>query len=220
MAHSVRSFIPAAGYDWLLPLYDPFQRWILREDAVKRPLVDQAAIQPGHRVLDIGCGTGSLTVLVKRLHPDAQVIDLDPDPKALATAVRKAARWRVTVDFERGFSDQLPVADQSFNVVLSSLMFHHLSREEKFATLREVRRVLRPGGSFHILDFGPPRTRVTSLLAHVFHRMGHSRDNIEGRIPSFMTETGFHRSEEVASRSMLVGSMSYYRGFRPAAAAS
>jgi ubiquinone/menaquinone biosynthesis C-methylase UbiE len=192
----------------------------VREEAVKRPLVEQAAIQPGHRILDIGCGTGSLTVLAKRLHPDAHVVGIDPDAKALARAARKAERWRVAIQFERGFSDRLPHPDGSFDAVLSSLMFHHLTREEKLGTLQEVRRVLRPGGSLHILDFGPPRTRFASVLAHVFHRSEQSRDNVEGRIPSFMSASGLSRAEEVASRGMVVGTLSYYRAFRPAAGAA
>ena len=68
MGQPRRRYIPAAAYDWLLPLYDPLQRWLVREDSVKRPLIQGAEILPGHRVLDIGCGTATLTILIKRLH--------------------------------------------------------------------------------------------------------------------------------------------------------
>ena len=85
METHTRHYIPAAGRDWLLPLYDPLQ-WILGGDALKRPLIEQAALAPGFRVLDIGCGTGSLTLLIKRLHPEVEVLGLDPDRKALAIA--------------------------------------------------------------------------------------------------------------------------------------
>ena len=214
MEESTRSFIPAAGRDWLLPLYDPLQ-WLLGGDALKLPLIEQAGLEPGLRVLDIGCGTGSLTLLIKRLHPQVEVVGLDPDPKALVIAKRKAERAGLAVELVQGFSDPLAYPDASFDRVFSSLMFHHLKPDEKQATLREVGRVLKPGGSLHLLDFGPPRSGFARAVAHVLQRMGHVHDNVEGRIPCLLGEAGFVRPEEVAHRSTLVGSLSYYRAFHP-----
>ncbi len=205
-----RSFLPAAGRDWLLPLYDPFQ-WILGGDAVKRVLIEQAAIKSACRVLDIGCGTGSLAVLIKRQHPQAEVVGLDPDPKALAIARRKAVRAGLGIAFDQGFGDRLPYADASFDRVFSSLMFHHLKPDEKSAMLREIRRVLSPGGSLHLLDFGPPRSTVARLLGHLLHHAEHLHDNLEGRIPSLMAEAGLVHPEELAHRNTTVGSMPSYR---------
>ena len=91
MMGSSRTYLPAAGHDWSLPLYDPIVK-LLGGDASRRALLYQAALRPGQRVLDVGCGTGTLATLVKRLHPDVEVVGLDPDPKALARARRKAAR--------------------------------------------------------------------------------------------------------------------------------
>ncbi len=214
MRHTHRSYIPAAGYDWLLPLYDPLQRWLVR-DGPKRALVSDASILPGQRVLDIGCGTGALTILARRLHPQTEVVGLDPDPKALAIAKRKSERAGAAIHFDRGFSDDLPYAPASFDRVLSSFMFHHLTRDEKLGTLRDARRVLRPGGSLHLLDFGQPGSRYSSILAHLLHRGEHLRDNIEGRIPSFMSESGFASSAEVAHRDTVFGTITYYRAIKP-----
>src|SRR5260370_40157915 len=84
-----RSNIPAFGKRWLLPLYDPLLS-ILGVSATQRRLIEQAGIRSGFRVLDIGCGTGRLAVQIKRLHPEGDVIGLDPDSEALAIAARKA----------------------------------------------------------------------------------------------------------------------------------
>ena len=86
-----KDYVPAMGHDRLLPLYDLLHR-LLGVASVHRPLVDQAGIRSGHRVLEIGCGTGNLVLLTKRLHPDAEVVGLDPDLRALARARRKAGR--------------------------------------------------------------------------------------------------------------------------------
>ncbi len=214
MEASPRSFIPAAGRDWLLPLYDPLQ-WLLGGDGLKRPLVEQAALAPGFRVLDIGCGTGSLTLLLKRSHPEVEVTGLDPDPKALAIAKRKAERAGLAIRFERGFSNPLAYPDACFERVFSSLMFHHLTQDEKLATLREVRRVLAPGGSLHLLDFGPPRSGFARAAAHVLHRAGHLHDNVSGRIPDFLAQAGFVHTEEVDHQGTLVGSLCFYRAVNP-----
>jgi ubiquinone/menaquinone biosynthesis C-methylase UbiE len=204
-----RTYIPAAGHDWLLPLYDPLLRW-LGGESDHRELVNQAGLQPSHRVLEIGCGTGNLAILIKRLYPGAEVVGLDPDPKALARARQKAEREAVSVQFDSGFSDELPYADGSFDRVFSSFMFHHLSLEEKKRTLHETGRVLAPGGSLHLLDFGGANARPEGLIARLLHRTGRLRDNVEGRIPALMREAGFADPREVAHRVTIFGRVTRY----------
>src|SRR5215471_7455841 len=95
---SSRRYLPAAGHDFFLPAYDPIM-WLLRFTRDLDRLVAQAALQPSHRVLDVGCGTGTLAVLIARRYRDIDVTGIDPDPKALARAMRKAARARVSASF-------------------------------------------------------------------------------------------------------------------------
>ena len=145
-----RPFVPGLGVEWLLPLYDPITT-LLGLGRTRHELLRQAELRPGDRVLDIGCGTGTLVVLTKTMYPQVDVVGLDPDDRALTRAARKARRANVNIQLHRGFSDALDYPDGTFDRVLSSFMFHHLGREEKARTLREVRRVLRADGSLHLL---------------------------------------------------------------------
>ena len=209
-----RSFVPAAGHDWLLPLYDPVQ-WLLGGDAVRRTVVEAAGLSAGQRVLDIGCGTGSLVVLVKQLHPDVEVTGLDPDPLALGRARRKSERAGVALDLREGFSDALPWGDDCFHCVFSSFMFHHLESQTKRETLREVRRVLVPGGSLHLVDFGGPTERPDGLLARLLHASDHLKDNFGNRMPALMAEAGFADARERGQRRTLFGRVAHYQALKP-----
>jgi ubiquinone/menaquinone biosynthesis C-methylase UbiE len=206
-----REFLPAAGRDWLLPLYDPFSK-LLGATVAHRQLVLQAKLTKGQRVLDVGCGTGNLTLLVKRLHPDVDVVGLDPDPKALQRARSKAKRQNVDVRFERGFADSLADPDRSFDCVLSAFMFHHLKRDEKAATLRDIQRVLKPGGRLHVLDFAAADEHASGLLAHLFHRHEESGGTPEPTLVEQLREAGFAAAAEVAHRRNRVSRIAYHKG--------
>lgn len=212
-----KTYVPGMGHDRLLPLYDPLCR-LLGMAKVHRPLVDQAGIRPGQRVLEIGCGTGNLALLVKRLHPDAEVVGLDPDPRALARARRKSERKALSVQLDRGFAEQLPYPDGSFDRVFSAFMFHHLGPDEKERALREVRRVLKPGSSLHLLDLGGEKAPSDGFMARLSHRNELLHDNFGDRIPTLMREAGFADPTEVAHRvRRVLGRVTYYRAVVPRA---
>ncbi|HEX7127037.1 MAG TPA: class I SAM-dependent methyltransferase [Thermodesulfobacteriota bacterium] len=218
MAEPRRRYLPAAGHDWLLPFYDPVVR-LTGGDAARRALLDQAALRPGHRVLDIGCGTGSLVVWIKQRHPEVDVVGLDPDPKALVRARRKAERAGVSVRLDRGFADALPYPAAAFDRVFSAFMLHHLEAGEKVRALGEVRRVLVADGALHLVDFGGPEARPRGLLARLFHSMHHLEDNFGGRIAALMRDAGFADVRVVARRSTLFGPVAYYRASSQGSAA-
>lgn len=143
-------YIPAAGFDFLLPAYDLLTR-VLGAPAVHAELVSGAALTGSQRVLDIGCGTGNLTLQAKRSHPDADITGCDPDALALARAHRKAGSG-TGIHFDRAYAQDLPYPDAYFDQVLSALMLHHLAEDTKTAAALEMHRVLRPGGRLHIAD--------------------------------------------------------------------
>lgn len=216
MAYAEKAYLPAAGHDWALPFYDPVTK-LLGGDKVHRELVRQAALENHHLVLDIGCGTGTLATEIKRLHPTVEVTGLDPDPKALARARRKAERARLAIRFEQGFAGELPFPNASFDRVFSSFMFHHLPADEREKMLREVRRVLAADGSLHLADFVRPDQHAHGPLAHLLHSSDHLADNSDERILALMQHAGFASTSKVASGAMLFGllQISYYRAAVP-----
>ena len=194
-----------------LPLYDPLVSLMGFGRAVQE-LISQANIERAHSVLDVGCGTGTLIVMLKRRYSAVEVVGVDPDSKALQRARKKVGRAGVSVQLDQGFADELPYGEQSFDRVFSSFMFHHLDEEERERTSREVLRVLKPGGSFHLLDF------VSNETSHgFFERLfaGHAlmKTNTSERILQLITRAGFTNVMKVKERSMLFGLMrtSYFR---------
>jgi len=214
MTERQRSFVPAAGKRWRLPFYDLMAK-ALGADGARAVLAEQAAVRPGERVLEIGCGTGSLLVLLAKAQPAATVIGLDPDPAALAIAQRKARRAGVAVQLDPGFADEMPYESGSIDRVLSSFMFHHLSAKVKAGTLREVRRVLKPGGRFHMVDFGGPDSAGRGFIARRIHTHQHLKDNEEGRVLTYLRDAGLENPQIAARRASHLGSMVYYVASAP-----
>jgi ubiquinone/menaquinone biosynthesis C-methylase UbiE len=210
-------YLPAAGRDAFLPFYDLLGA-ALGVPKVHRALVGQAGLADGQRVLEIGCGTGNLSIRAKRAHPGIELVGSDPDPLALARARRKA-RGIEGIRFEHGYGQQLPYPDASFDRVLSALMLHHLDHDTRTAAAAEVRRVLRPGGSLHLVDFaGQPHGPhgVHGFLARRVVKSGHVADNADDGIPRLLTEAGLECVEVAATDHRFMGRMGYYRATRPA----
>jgi ubiquinone/menaquinone biosynthesis C-methylase UbiE len=210
-----RRFVPAAGVDRLLPLYDWLVRLSMREKKVRGALLDAAAIGDGTRVLDLGCGTGSLVVMLKARQPGAQVAAIDPDAKALAIARAKLERAGAAVDLREAFGDALPFEAGSFDRVVSSFMVHHLTGPEKGATLRDVHRVLAPGGTLHVLDFAEKTSGGFHAIAHRLHA-GAEEDPIGTTLADRMRAAGFTGVAEIARMRTLFGAAVLHRGERPA----
>lgn len=211
-------YIPALGHAWLTNLYDPVLRATMREATFKSRLIAQAELRPGHRVLDIGCGTATLTIAVKRSQPEAEVIGLDGDPEVLRLAAAKIAAAGVTVALDQSLSDRLPYADASFDRVLTSLLLHHLTAETKRRTLAEIRRVLRPGGQVHIADWGKAQDAVMRgafFLIQLLDGFATTTDNVKGKIPEFLREAGLADVSETGRLRTVFGTLSLYRGERP-----
>ena len=204
-----RRYVPAASLDFLLPVYDPIMK-LLRFQRALAPLLAQAELQPHHRVLDIGCGTGTLAVMIKRAQPSVEVTGVDPDPRALARATRKARLAGVSIRFDRGFGDAVPYPDATFDRVFSSMMFHHVPRAQKPGVLADARRVLKAGGRLEFLDFAGG---THSLFAHMLHGRGASASADE-RLIRLMRDTGFTNVRRLRVQRTIAGAIASYQAVR------
>jgi ubiquinone/menaquinone biosynthesis C-methylase UbiE len=209
------TYIPALGFNRLTPFFDSFLKWAAKEETFKPELVKQARIQKNSRVLDLGCGTATLTILIKKSQPEAEVTGIDIDPTVLEIAKEKAARAGVNIALDLGTAFKLPYQDNYFDQVVSSLMFHHLTRENKIRTLKEVLRVLKPNSQLHIADLGKPQNALMRLPSAFMGHLEESLDNVNGLFPKIFKIAGFEDIEETARIMMMFGTISLYEGRKP-----
>lgn len=180
----------AARYDLLI--------WLVtlgRERNFRERLLAPARLQAGESVLDVGCGTGTLAIAAKRrVGSTGSVYGIDASPAMIARATKKATKAGAEVIFETGLAESLPFPDARFDVVLSTVMLHHLPRNAREQGVREMRRVLKPSGRLLAVDFGGASRHGRGPLAH-FHRHGH----VEPRaLVDLVSGTGMHVVESGA----------------------
>lgn len=208
---------PALAYGWLTPFYDPVVRWTTRERTFKSRLLVQAGICPGHRVLDVGCGTATFALAVKRACPGAIVTGLDADRTVLARAARKVEGAGDPVTLVEGRADSMPFGSGTFDRVISSLFFHHLDRSSKQRVFREIHRLLVPGGELHVADWGRPGNVVMSvafLTVQLLDGFSTTADNRQGLLPALMREAGFRAVESTHHLQTPCGTLSLCRAVR------
>ena len=203
-------YIPALRFHWLTPAYDAVVRLTTRERRFKRTLIEQAGLSQGQRVLDLACGSGTLAILVKRRFPDIEMLGIDGDPAILARARRKALSAGTDIGFELGFSHELPFPDGHFDCVMSSLFFHHLGYEDKGRAIREILRVLKPGGQVHVADWGRPANGAMRLLylpIQWLDGFANTQENADGKLMPLFESIGFVNVHEHDHFNTLFGTL-------------
>lgn len=206
-------YIPALGFDFLTPYYDTAVKWTTRETVFKEKLVGQVEIPADGRLLDLACGTATLTIALKKKFPEAKIYGLDGDAKILNIARRKAAASGAEINFTESYSTALPYPDEHFDAIVSSLFFHHLTPENKRKTLLEVRRVLKMGGTLHIADWGKPSNLLMKLALMPVQWLdgATTRDSYAGKLPEIMAEAGFSSIIETADFGTVFGTLRLHR---------
>src|SRR3989337_3256630 len=184
--------------NWLAPVYDRICSTFGLGLAFRETTLRHAALKPGERVLDVGCGTGVLTRLAAEVVGEkGHVIGIDPAPKMISIAKENATREKSRAGFRLSTIENLPFEDNSFDCVLSSFMIHHLPPDLKLKGLAEVYRVLKPGGRFLAVDISRPSNPLWWILVWPLYFWKFTRDHIRGRLEPYFHKAGFPSIETV-----------------------
>ena len=214
-------YLPALRFDSLSWAYDPIAMRLVRARDWRPAIVDAVSPDPGQRILDLGCGTGTLCLLLKARCREAEIIGIDPDPAMLTRAGRKAEAAGLGFTLIQGSATDLPRVpplDRPVDVCVSSLMFHHLPVAGKRVALAEVVRVLRVGGRLVLADWGPPRTRLGRLgfgITQVFDGFETTRDHATGAFAAMIGESGLEDVQQIARWPTAVGVLCLYVARKP-----
>jgi SAM-dependent methyltransferase len=177
--------------NWLAPFYDIGCRLFGLGRSFREETLRHAAPKPGERFLDVGCGTGVVTRLAAGMvGASGQAVGIDPAPRMIAVA-RKNAAGGSRAEFRLAAIERLPFESGSFDVAVASLMLHHLPPDLKRDGLREVHRVLRPGGRLIVVDLDRPANPLWWLLAWPLLMMPMTASNLRGEIPGFLRDAQF-----------------------------
>ncbi len=205
-----QKYVPALRFRWLTPLYDALVEGPMSMARMRRDLLKQMGDLSNKKILDVGSGTGTMAVMIKQAYPFAKVAGLDGDPEILEIARSKARSLGLEIRFDQGMSFDLPYPNESFDVVLTTVMMHHLSRDDKQTTAREMYRVLRPGGQLFGADFAEPRSSFGKAIRPFTRRFERVADNLDGFLPVIFSETGFENYRE--TKRYFFGSIALFQG--------
>ena len=187
-------YIPALRFKWLTPLYDFFINLTMPEKKIKQALIETANIPAGVKVLDFGCGTATLTIMAKEMHPGAKVTGIDVDREILDRAIQKVKEKKLDVFLLDYDGTHLPFQHNAFDRVISCLVFHHLDTDTKQNMLAEIFRVMSKDGRLIIADFGRSKSWVQRTLFNIIRGLDGFKStdaNARGLLPEMISDAGF-----------------------------
>ena len=215
-----RSYVPALGDNRLSPLYDTTMSLLTCERTWQRAFVKQIDPKPRDVILDVGCGAGTLAILLKQACPAASIYGSDPDPDILTRAENKARDKDLLIHFSHGYAQETAQVATSIrpNKIVTSLVLHQVRMASKRSTLLSAFAALRSGGELHIADYGlqySPLMRMAYRHAQTMEGYDATQPNADGVLPDLMLEAGFVDVHENVVIPAPTGSISLYSARRP-----
>jgi len=204
------SYIPPLKYHFLTKYYDFVVRLTTRESVFKRELVKQCVTDAKQRILDIGCGTGNLTKMLALGNSQANIVAFDADKTALDIAQKNNRELASRIQYQLGMAQALPFESDTFDVVVSSLFFHHLTLAQKQLVLLQCKNVLKQNGTIYIADWGTPTSRLQRFLFYIVQLLDGfetTSDNVTGLLPKLLEEAGFNQVSNIFTCQTMLGTI-------------
>lgn len=214
---SDKKFIPALGYDFLTMYYDLAIKLTMPEKRFRRLLLESINPQDNEVILEFGFGTGQNLILVKNKNLNSELIGLDIDPKVKEITTYKLKKNKLEIPLNLYDGINFPYQDNQFHKVYSCLVFHQLDAKTKSNCLKEIYRVLKPGGELIIADWGKAQNklmRFTFGLVQILDGFKTTNDNVKGKMPKFIEKAGFHNVSISQSINTIIGTFSYFRAIK------
>ncbi|NQX38222.1 Methyltransferase domain-containing protein [Pedobacter steynii] len=209
-----KEYTPALAFDYLTRFYDLAVKITMPENKFRTRLIDWLAPKSGETILEFGYGTAQNLIKIHRQNPNVKLSGLDIDPKVKAIAIKNMTKQGFILPLDLYDGKTFPYPDQSFDKVLSSLVFHHLDRGTKALCLKEIYRVLRPSGQLVIGDWGKPKSKLMRLLFYLVQLIDGFKttsDNVNGLMPWLIGQAGFKQVTEADYINTKLGSYCYYQ---------
>ena len=219
MSDAQRDFVPALGKSGSLDRYDAAIALMTREKRWRSDLLRFAEPRPGERIVDIGCGTGTFAIALKQAARESIVLAVDPDPAVLEIARAKAEVADAEIRWFEAMGDELDGIDalRQCDKIVSSLVLHQCPMAVKEAIAAQMFRLLRPGGTLFIADYGEQRSLLMRMLFRQIQLLDgfeYTEPNAKGCVPGILKAAGFEAVEEMKVIPTPTGSISIYRARR------
>lgn len=201
------AYIPALRYNWLTKFYDSLLSITFPEKKIKQALIYQCSFTGNERVLDFGVGTATLSIMIKQQFSSVNITGVDVDSKILEIAKNKVNGDVQLIQYDGSY---LSLSDRSIDKIVSSLVFHHIPTANKKIVLKELYRILKPGGELHIADFGKANNLYAKLAFGIFRRIDgeeNTRTNSQGLLSEFIKLAGFKNVKETKYFNTLFGTI-------------